>query len=110
MLIQCDYQVGNFLLKGGNIYYKGNKISHAQHTAVMSAGTDELFLLAGGYPLPCPWLVIVQSRFPIFYECKKVEFVGEKVMLYFADGKQMRVKPYRDGTHDRLLIDQIYAV
>lgn len=102
MLIQCDYQVGDFLLQKGNIYYKGNIISPANITPVLACGTDELFLVQGKFPLKYPWIVILQSRYPVFYECKGVEFKDEKVILTLANDKRLAVKQLKNGVCDRL--------
>jgi hypothetical protein len=111
MLIQCDYQIGDFFLSKGKIYFKGFEIATtANLTPDMTAGTDELYILEGKEPLDCPWLVIYQSRFPVFYRCKDIEKTPQKITLYCADKQVLRVKPYIDGVHDCLFMDPIYVL
>lgn len=111
MLIQCDYQTGDFSLSKGKIYYKGNEIATTNLSPIMTAGTDELYLFAGGkFPLKCAWLVIFQSRYPVFYMCKRVYMDGNAITLYLEDDRVLRVKPYLNGIQDRILIDPTYAV
>lgn len=110
MLIQCDYGCDDFLVRNQIVYYKGVKISPVNPTPVLSVGEYELYIISGIFPLECSWLVIIQSRYPQFYKCRKVEMEGEKVTLSLIDDRQLRVKPYRDGSRDRLLIDQVYAI
>lgn len=109
MLIQCDYQKDDFLVRNSTIYYQGVKVSPVNPTAILSAGTDELFVISGKFPLQCPWLVVIQSRFPSFYQCKEVD-LKDKVTITLMNGKQMRITPYRDGACDRLLVNDIYTV
>ena len=110
MLIQANYEKGDFLVKNSTVYFQGVKVSPSNPTAIMSAGTDELFVISGKFPLQCPWLVIVQSRLPVFYECKKIELFGEKVTITLTDGKQKSIKPFRDGVCDRLLVNDVYTI
>ena len=110
MLIQCEYQTGDFLLKGGNIYYKDVLICSKGLSPIVTSGTDELYLLSARSPLSCQWLVIVQSRFPVFYECKRVEFGAGRVVLYLMNDSILGVKSFKNGVMDRLLVDPIYKI
>ena len=110
MLIQCDYKVGDFLVRNSTVYFQGVKVSPVNPMPIMAVGTDELYVLPGGFPLKCSWLVVVQSRFPVFYECKKVELSGEKVTITLTNGKQIRIRPFRDGVHDRLLVNEVITI
>ena len=110
MLIQCDYQTGDYLLKGGSIYYKGNLIVSRAISPILEVGGDELYVIEPKFPLACEWLVIVQSRFPVFYECRRVEFETGRVVLWLTDGKILAVKPYKNGFMDRLLVDPISSI
>ena len=105
MLIQ-NYESGDFALRNGVLYYKGNTVSPANLSPILTVGCDELFIVAGRYQLTCQWLVIIQSRFPVFYECKTVD-LQDKIFLHLVDGENLKITPYRDGVRDRLLIDYV---
>lgn len=109
MLIQCDYQTGDFSLSKGKIYYQGNEIATTNLSPIMTAGTDELYLFVGNkYPLLSSWVVILQSRYPVFYICKRIYMDGKNITLYLADDRVLRVKPYSNGIQDRILVDPAY--
>lgn len=113
MLIQCDYQVGDFSLKGGEVYYKGTKIVDSKITPLMVGGTDELYYVPAKYPMKCSWLVILQSRFPVFYECNKVVFDRGTVTMTLINGSTMTVTayaggyPHEDSGYSRLLVNHL---
>lgn len=112
MLIQCDYQKDDFLVRNSTIYYQGVKVSPVNPAPLWCVGSDELYLFPTIFPLSskCSWLVVVQSRFPVFYECKKIELSGEKVIITLTDSKRKSIKPFRDGVCDRLLVNDVYTV
>lgn len=110
MLIKCDYQIGDFFLSRGKIFFKTFEIATVDDlTPIMTAGTDELYILEGKEPLDCPWLVIYQSRFPVFYKCKKVER-DDRSVTFYSGNQVMRARPYIDGVHDCILLDPSYAL
>ncbi|MBQ8785259.1 MAG: hypothetical protein IJZ59_04360 [Alphaproteobacteria bacterium] len=113
MLIQCDYQVGDFSITRGEICYKGTKNADTKITPMMVGGSDELYLVPAKYPMQCSWLVIIQSRYPVFYECHKVAFDRGKVAMTLTNGSTMTVTaygggyPHEDSGHSRLLINYV---
>lgn len=110
MLIHCDYRNGDYLVSNQTVYYQGVKVSPVNPMPIWSVGEDELYIMPAVFPMKSAWLVIVQSRYPVFFECKKVEFDFDKVILYLAGEKKLIVKPFMDGVHDRLLVETLYVV
>ena len=110
MLIQCDYKSGDFFVKNSTIYYRENRVSPVNPMPIWSIGEYELYMMPAAYPLKGAWLVVVQSRFPVFYECNKVEFGSRRVILYLTNGQKISVKAYVDGVLDRFLIEPIHVV
>ena len=110
MLIQCEYKAGDYTVKASTTYYQGVKISPLNPTPIWSVGECEIYIFPAVFPLRCAWLIVFQSRFPVFYECNAINLEGEKIMLHLTDGSERRIKPLRDGVHDRLIVDTIYKV
>jgi len=110
MLIQVDYGNGEFFVKNQTIYYQGVKVSPVNPTPVLTVGEYELYVMSAIYPLRCSFLVVIQSRYPAFFECTKVEMEQGMVMLTLTDGKSVKITPYRDGVQDRLLVNTVYKI
>ncbi|MBR1605646.1 MAG: hypothetical protein IJ660_06035 [Alphaproteobacteria bacterium] len=110
MLIQCDYGCGDYLVRKQTVYYQGVKVSPVNPVPIWSVGEYELYIMPAVFPMKGAWLVIVQSRYPSFYECKKVELGFDKVILHLAGGRSLIVKPFKDGVHDRLLVETLHVV
>lgn len=110
MLIQCDYKSGDYLVRNSTIYYQGVRVSPFNPLPLWVVGAEELYLFPAISPLKCAWLVVVQSRDPVFYECTKVEMEGEKMSIHLTNGKQLRIKPFCSGVCDRFLINEIVIV
>ena len=110
MLIQCDYGNGDYLVKNRTVYYQGVKVSPINPEPIWSVGEYELYIMPAVFPMKGAWLVIVQSRYPSFYECKKVELGFDKVILHLAGGRNLIVKPLKDGVRDRLLVETLRVV
>lgn len=104
MLVQY-YTEGDYSIKDGTLYYQGVRISPVNPTPVWDVGNSELYIMPARFPLKCAWLVVIQSRFPIFYRCSRVEMESEKVTLYETNGRKVVIRPFRDGVHDQLLVN-----
>ena len=116
MLIQYDYRNGNYSLIGGALYYKDLKIAEPELKPLMSAGSDEVYLIhASSYTCGYRWLVIVQSGgYPVFYEASLVELDKDKMDVELMNGHHVRIQvfecgyPHEDTDYKKLLVDTIY--
>ena len=100
-------------MDGYDIYYQNAKIASIDLSPILSAGTDEAFLIKAKYPLRCAWVLVIQSRFPVFYLCERVELDYNQMFAYLEDGKKLWIRPFgggyphEDSGYDKLLVDYV---